>query len=70
MRSTNSQLLQGRPTLFALFLMGAAIVTNLVLKPHAEACCFALFYNIVAKPLLCWEIVAIHGVTPMTSPFP
>ena len=33
----------GKPTLCALALLGAAIVTNLVLKPHAEACCFGWF---------------------------
>ena len=43
----------GKPILFALGPMGAAIVTNFVLKPHAEACCFALFYNIVAIASLC-----------------
>ena len=48
----------------------AAIVTNLVLKPHAEACCFGLSSSIVAKASLCWEIVAIPDVTVMTSPFP
>ena len=39
--------------LFALGPMEAAIVTKLVLKPHAEACCFGLSYSIVAKALLC-----------------
>ena len=48
----------GKPILIALGPMGAAIVTNLVLKPHAEACCFGLSYNIVAKASLCWEIEA------------
>ena len=52
----------GKPILVALSLMGAAIVTNLVLKPHAEACCFGLSYSIVAKALLCWESVAIPDV--------
>ena len=42
----------GKHILFALGTMGAAIVTKLVLKPHAEACCFGLFYSIVAKTLL------------------
>ena len=70
MRSTDSRLLVRKPMLFALALMGAAIVTNLVLKPHAEACCFGLFYSIVAKSLLCWEIVAIPDVTVMMLPFP
>ena len=42
-----------KPILFALGSLGAAIVTNLVLKPHAEACCFGLFYGIVAKASLC-----------------
>ena len=40
-RSTDSCLLLGKPTLIALALMGAAIVTNLVLKPHAQACSLA-----------------------------
>ena len=69
-RSTDSRLLVGKPTLFALGPMGAAIVTNLALKPHTEACCFSLFYSIVAIALLCWKIVAILDVTVMTSPFP
>ena len=43
----------GKPTLFALSPLGAAIVTNLVLKPHAEAYCFGLSYSIVAKALIC-----------------
>ena len=64
MRSTDSRLLVRKPTLFALALMGAAIVTNLVLKPHAEAYCFGLFYSTVEKSLLCWEIVSMT----MTSP--
>ena len=69
-RSTDSRLLLGQPTLFALALMGAAIVTNLVLKPHTEACSFGLFYNIVAIASLYWEFVAMPDVTVMTSPFP
>ena len=44
---------RGEPTLFALAPLGAAIVTNLVLKPHAEACCFGLFYSIVAVASIC-----------------
>ena len=51
--STDSRLLLGKPTLFALGPLGAAIVTNLVLKPQAEACCFGLSYSIVAKASLC-----------------
>ena len=43
----------GKPILIALGPMGAAIVTKLVLKPHAEACCFGLFYSIVAIASLC-----------------
>ena len=53
----------GKPLLFALGLMGAAFVTKLVLKPHAEACCFGIFYSIVAKASLCYEIVAVPEVT-------
>ena len=67
-RSADRHLLLGEPTLFALALMGAAIVTNMVLKPHAEACSFGLSYSIVAKALLCWEIVATPDVA-VTSPF-
>ena len=58
----------GKPILIALGPMGTAIVTNLVLKPHEEACWFALFYSIVAKASLCLEIVATPDVTVM-SPF-
>ena len=61
---------QGKPTLFVLAPLGAAIVTNLVLKPHAEACSFGLFYSIVAITLRCWEIVAIHDDVTVTSPLP
>ena len=59
-----------KPVLIVLGPMGAAIVTKLVLKPHAQACCFGVSYNIVAKASLCWEIVAIPDVTVMTLPFP
>ena len=59
----------GKPILIALGPMGAAIVTNLVLKPHAEACGLCLFYNIVAIVSLCWEIVAIPDAT-VTSLLP
>ena len=52
-RSTDRRLLLGKPTLFALAPLGAAIVTNLVLKPHAQACSFGLSYSIVAKASLC-----------------
>ena len=57
----------GKPILIALSPMEAAIVTNLVFKPHAEACSFALFYNIIPKASLCLEIVATPDVT-VTSP--
>ena len=67
MRSTDRHLLVGKPTLFALAPLGAAIVTHLVVKPHTEACSFGLSYSIVAKALLCWEIVAISDGT-VTSP--
>ena len=43
----------GEPTLLALAPLGAAIVTNLVLKPHAEACCFGLSFSIVAIASIC-----------------
>ena len=59
----------GKPILIALAPLGAAIVTNLVLKPHAEACSFSLSYSIVAKALLCWEIVAMIPDVTVTSPF-
>ena len=52
-RSTDSCLLVGKPTLCALGPLGAAIVTNLVFKPHAQVCCFGLSYSIVAKASLC-----------------
>ena len=57
----------GKPILIALGPMGAAIVTNLVLKPHTEACCFGLFYSIVAKASLCFEIVGTPDVTVTSS---
>ena len=59
----------GKPILIALGALGAAIVTNLVLKPHAEACSFGLSYSIVAKASLCWEIVETPDVVTVTSPF-
>ena len=61
----------GKPILFALALMGAAIVTNMVLKPHAEAYCYGLSYSIVAIVSLCWEIVAmIRDVAPSMTTWP
>ena len=61
-RSTDSRLM-GKPTLFALAPLGTAIVTNVVLKPHAEACCLCLSYSIVTIASLCWKIVAIPDLT-------
>ena len=58
----------GKPILIALAPLGAAIVTNLVLKPYAEACSFGLSYSIVAIASLCWEIVAIPEDVTVTSP--